>query len=90
MKCNISNFTTNSDIHSYNTRNRNELSLQPNNSTLCRHNFINTGLRIYNHLPKHIKEIPVSALYKFKTAIFRFFTEFCCYNIDDYFELKLV
>ena len=88
IKSNISNFTTNSDIHSYNTRNRNELSLQPINSTLCRNNFINTGLRIYNHLPKHLKEI--SALCKFKTAIFRFLTEFCFYSIDEYFELKLV
>ena len=80
-------FPSNSNTHSYNTRNKNELSILPMNSTLCRNNFVNTGLRIYNHLPQHLKK--TFAVNKFKTGLFRFLLEHCFYSVQEYFELKL-
>jgi hypothetical protein len=55
------------DIHSYDTRKKEDLFIVPCNTSLCKNNFINSGLHMLNHLPPHLKEIPV--LCKFKNSL---------------------
>jgi hypothetical protein len=47
-------------------------------------NFNNIGLRLLNHLPQYIKDIP--ALYKFKKALKIFLLEHGFYSIDEFFS----
>jgi hypothetical protein len=67
IKSNLNLLTTNSGIHSYNTRKIDDLFIVTCNASLCKNNFNNIGVRMLNHLPRYIKEIPV--LYKFKNAL---------------------
>jgi hypothetical protein len=67
MKSNLNLFTTNSKIHTYNTRNKDDLFIVPCNTSLNMNSFNNIGLRMLNHLPHHLREIPVS--YKFKVSL---------------------
>jgi hypothetical protein len=63
-KTNLNKFTTNSEIHSHNTRRKDDLFILPCNMSLCKNNFNNIGFHMLNQLPLSIKEIPVP--YKFK------------------------
>ncbi|PNF22171.1 hypothetical protein B7P43_G05759 [Cryptotermes secundus] len=80
-KSNLKTLATNSEIHSYNTRGKDDLYIVSCNTSLCKDNFINTGLRMYNHLPYYIKEIP--ALYRFKKALKNFLFDHCFYSVDE-------
>jgi hypothetical protein len=69
IKTNLNEFTTNSEIHSLNTRRKNDLFILPYrkndlfilpyNMSLCKNNFNNIGIRMLNQLPLSFKEIPV-------------------------------
>jgi hypothetical protein len=80
IKSNSNLFTTNSRVHSYNTRNKDDLFIVPCNTSLCLNNFNNIGLCMLNHLPHYFKEIIV--LYKFKDALKRFLFDHSFYSID--------
>jgi hypothetical protein len=64
MKSNLNVFITNSEVNRHNTRKKYDLSIVPCNTSLCKNNSNNIGLRLLNHLPQYMKEIP--ALYKFE------------------------
>jgi hypothetical protein len=82
-KSNLNTLATNSEIHSYNTRGKDDLYIVSCNTSLCKDNFINTGLRMFNHLPYYIRETP--ALYRFKNALKNFLSNHCFYSVDEYF-----
>jgi hypothetical protein len=86
IKSNLNLFTTNSEIHSYNTRKQDDLFIVPCNTSLCKNNFNNTGLRMFNHLPYYLKEI--TALYKFNNSLKTFLFDHCFYSIDEFFFLE--
>jgi hypothetical protein len=83
IKSNLNLFTTNSGIHSYNIRQKEDLFIVPCNISLCINNFNNLGLRMLNHLPQHFKEIP--ALYKFRNALKSFLLDHCFYSLEELF-----
>ncbi|PNF39304.1 hypothetical protein B7P43_G16557 [Cryptotermes secundus] len=83
MKSNLNVFITNSAVHSHNTRKKDNLFIVPCRTSLCKNNFNNIGLRLLNHLPQYIKDIP--ALYKFKKTLKTFLLEHCFYSIDEFF-----
>ena len=82
MKSNSNTFITNANVHSYNTRRKEDLYIVPCNTSLCKNNFNNLGLRLLNHLPQYIKEIP--ALCKFKITLKTFLLKHCFYSIDEF------
>jgi hypothetical protein len=84
-KSNMVNLTTSSEVHLHNTRRKDDLFIVPFNTSLCRNNFINTGYRMFNHLPQYIKEIP--DLHKFKKTLKTFLFDHCFYGIEDFFLL---
>jgi hypothetical protein len=66
IKSNLNDFITNSELHSHNTRKKDDLYIVPYKTSLCKYNFISVGLRLLNLLPQYVKEISVQ--YKFKNA----------------------
>jgi hypothetical protein len=82
IKDNVNVFTTNSGIHVHNTRKKDDLFIVPCNTSLCKNNFNNTGLRMLNQLPQYIKEIPV--LYKFRRTSKTFLLDHCFYSIEEF------
>jgi hypothetical protein len=83
IKANLNTYTTNSRIHSHNTRRKDDLFIVPCNTSLCKNNFNNMGYRMLNQLPQYIKEIPV--LDKFKKTLKTYLLDHCFYSIDDFF-----
>ncbi|PNF30413.1 hypothetical protein B7P43_G12877 [Cryptotermes secundus] len=86
IKSNSNDFTTNSGLHSYNIRKKDNLHIVPCNTSLCKNNFNNAGLRLLNHLPPYIKEIPV--LYKFKNALKTYLLDHCFYKVDEFLSCE--
>jgi hypothetical protein len=87
IKSNSNVFITNSGVHSHNTRRKEDLFIVPCNMSLCKNNFNNIGLRLLNHLPQYMKEIP--ALNKFKNTLKTFLLEHCFYSIDEFLLLGI-
>ena len=83
---NIDLFDTNNDFHQYNTRTNKNLHL-PSIYLLkyAKHPYVN-GIKVYNHLPKNIKNL-VYSMEKFKNALKSFFHQHPFYSIREYFEL---
>ena len=48
-------FTFNKDIHSFNTRNSFDLHLQSTHLTVVQRGVLQSGCRVFNQLPAHIK-----------------------------------
>jgi hypothetical protein len=82
MKSNLNVFITNSGVLSHNIRKKDDVFIVPCNMSLCKNNFNNIGLRLLNHLPQYMKDIP--ALYKFKNTPKTFLLEHSFYSIDEF------
>jgi hypothetical protein len=82
IKTNLNIYATNSGMHAYNSRRKDDLFTLPCNTSLCKNNFNNIRIRMLNHLPQGIKEIPV--LYKFKKILRTFLLDHCFYSIDEF------
>jgi hypothetical protein len=54
IKSNLNDFITNSWLHSYNIRRKDDLYIVPRNMSLYKNNSNNVGLRLLNQLPQHI------------------------------------
>jgi hypothetical protein len=78
IQINLNVYTTNSGIHSHNTRGKDDLFILPCNMSLCKINFSSIGIRMLNQLPQSIKEIPV--LYKFKKTLRTYLLDHCFYS----------
>jgi hypothetical protein len=61
---------------------KDDLFILPCNTSLCKNNFTNIGIRMLNQLPVSIKEIPV--LYEFKRTLKAFLLDHCFYSIDEF------
>lgn len=85
VKSNINRFPTNSDNHSYNTRNKNNIFIEPFNTTLYKNSFMHTGLQLYNSLPNYLKEIPTHK--KFKTRLYDILSKHCFYSVQEFTEI---
>jgi hypothetical protein len=51
IKTNLNEFATNSEIYSHNSRRKNDLFILPCNTSPCKNNFNNIGIRMLNQLP---------------------------------------
>ena len=57
VKKNINCYSTNFQVHTYNTRGKNNLHTIPHSTSLYSEGFIHTGLQLYNTLPGYLKEM---------------------------------
>ena len=80
MRANLDYYRTNAEVHSHNTRNKNNLSIIPHTTSLYSESFIYTGLRMYNALPGYLKEIPVL---NFKCRLHKYLHHHSFYSTDE-------
>jgi hypothetical protein len=57
---NKDSFKTNSDIHSFNTRSNHDLHIPVANLAVFQKGVWYSGIKIYNHLPPTLKQLPYS------------------------------
>jgi hypothetical protein len=58
---------------------KDDLHIVSCNRSICKNNFNNVALRLLNHLPRHITEIPKR--YKFKNALKTYLLDHCFYMV---------
>ena len=80
-------FELNTDIHKYNTRNKNNLHLSNVNLTKVEKGPYIASIRALNHLPQTIKALDYN-LQKFKNALKKFFYQHPFYSAEEYLEYK--
>lgn len=83
VKSNLHCYRTNAQVHTYNTRKKNDLSIIPHSTSLYNGSFIYTGLRMYNILPSNLKELPAQ---KFKQEISKILHLHCFYSVNEYLD----
>jgi hypothetical protein len=80
-------FSSNNEIHKYDSSSNN--LLLPPLTNLTKHKkgpYIN-GIKIYNHLPQHLKKSEQNVEH-FVAALKRFLYHHCFYSISEYLEYK--
>jgi hypothetical protein len=78
-------FISNSQVHTINTRQTSDLYIPIANLTTYKKGVYYQGIKIYNHLPKHIKDLS-NNMNKFKLALKRYLSDNSFYNLKKYFD----
>jgi len=81
-------FILNSENHSKGTRQLNNLYHPSTNLTVYQKGARYMGIRIFNNLPPHIKEIP-NNIKKFENCLKRFLHIHSFYCLEEYFQYNL-
>jgi hypothetical protein len=81
-------FISNSQVHTINTRQTSDLHIPIANLTIYKKGVYYQGIKIYNHLPKDIKDLS-SNMNKFKLALKRYLLDNCFYSLKEYFDTQL-
>jgi hypothetical protein len=80
-------FKTNSDVHKFNTWTNYDLHLPTAKLTVYQKEVYYSGIKIYNHLSLHLKQLSY-AIKKFKSALKRFLLTNSFYTLDEYYSWK--
>jgi hypothetical protein len=80
-------FKYNSDVHKFNTRTNYDLHLPTAKLTIFQKGVYYSGIKIYNHLPLHLKQLSCD-INKFKSAVKRFLLTNFFYTLDEYCTWK--
>jgi hypothetical protein len=78
-------FTTNSEVHEYNTRNKANLHPSISNLTKYKNGSYLMGIKVFNHLPQTLKEL-VYKQKQFRNSLKRFLYQHSFYTSKEYFE----
>jgi hypothetical protein len=78
-------FTTNSDIHTKNTRNKSNLYVPQSRLTKYQKGAYFAGIKIFNHLPENIKKLS-GDINKFKKELKKFLLLGSFYSIEEFFD----
>jgi thiamine pyrophosphokinase len=81
---NIEEFTSNSEVHSINTRHKSDLYPPSIKLTKYQKGVYYSEIKIINHLPQNIKNLSWNVK-KFKLALKRFLLMGSFYTFDEYF-----
>jgi hypothetical protein len=79
-------FTTNNEIHKYNTRNNNNLHPAFTNLTKYNGPYV-SGIKVFNHLPQYLKALDHNSLH-FRSSLKRFLYHHSFYSMEEYYEYK--
>jgi len=80
-------FTTNQELHNFNTRCNEDLHPPICNLTLFQRGVQFSGIKLFNHLPPNIKRIS-SDINLFRPALHRFLLSHSFYSLKEYFDYK--
>ena len=72
-------------MHTINTRHNNNLHVPAANLTLYQKGVYYSGIKIFNHLPKTIKNLS-DVKKKFQTALKKFLLNNSFYSLEEYFN----
>lgn len=86
VKKNLNMFPTNSDNHSYSTRQGHLLKVKNHNTTLYKKSPYHAGIKMYNKLPPEIKSI--NSLNKFTTCLKNFLATNGFYSVEEYLNYE--
>jgi len=78
-------FTRNLEVHNHNTRSAKNFHLPITNLTIYQKGAYYTGIKIFNYLPTHIKNV-AKEIQVFKKTLKRFLLDNSIYSIDEYFN----
>jgi len=81
---NVEEFTSNSEVHSINTRHKSDLYPPSIKLTKYQKGVYYSGIKIFNHLPQNIKNLSRNVK-KFKLALKRFLLMGLFHTLDKYF-----
>jgi hypothetical protein len=84
---NKNEFIVNSEIHSINTKQQNNLHQPLSNLTKYQKGIYCSGLKVYNNLPPHIKDTS-DDLKKFEAQLKQFLHLHSFYSLQEYFHYK--
>lgn len=80
-------FTLVSEVHSHETRNKNNFYVPYRHLTLCMKGAETLGLRMFNRLPPSLKQITEKRI--FKNRVKKYLTDMCCYSVQEFFSNHL-
>ena len=80
-------FTTNNEIHKYDTRNNNNLHPAFTNLTKYNKEPYVSGIKVFNHLPQYLKALDHNSLH-FRSSLKRFLYHHSFYSMEEYYEYK--
>jgi hypothetical protein len=80
-------FQTNSEVHNFNTRYNHDLHIPAANLTLFQNGLWYSGIKIYNHFPTTLKQLPYDT-FKFKMALKRYLLTIYIYTLEEYYSWK--
>ena len=78
-------FTKNLEVHNHDTRSANNFHLPISNLTKYQKGAYYTGIKIFNYLPTHIKNV-ANEIQVFKKTLKRFLLYNSFYSVDEYFN----
>lgn len=78
-------FIKKSQICNLRMRSQNKLVLPPVKTDICRRNCYSMVVKLYNHLPSQIAELPTN---KFRTQLFKWLVDKCFYSVSEYLQEK--
>ena len=84
VKSNISNFIVRRTVHSYPTRNREDLHVPFNRLSISQKNYSAMSLKIFNHFPHKVTELPVNDL---KDKLTEWLTNNPFYDINEFLSI---
>lgn len=87
IKTNEQNFSKQNTLHLYDTRNRNDLIIPQHRLTLTHKSFINLSVKLFNKLPKQMKDLPTA---KFKIETKKMLLTISAYNIQEFFNADVL
>ena len=76
----------NSDLHSHNTRKKDDFFVERSISTLGQNSPLNAGIRIHNSLPRDIKSEPNNG--KFKSLLKTYLHDQLFYSVEELFNVQ--
>ena len=79
-------FPSNSDIRDRNTRYNHNLHRPTTNLTLVQRGVLHSGIKIYNHLPMHIKSLSKDPKH-FKLKLKSFLLEQTLYSVEEFYQV---
>jgi hypothetical protein len=80
-------FLSNSEIHDLNTRYKHNLHFPTTNLSLVQKGVLYSGIKIFNHLPAHIKSFSKD-IKKFKHKLKDLLLEQKLYSLEEFYQIK--
>jgi hypothetical protein len=72
----------NSKVHKYNTQRKLDIHIKPQKTEIYKKSVINMGIKVYNNLPKFLKEIGVYEAFKKELKLFLLLQTF--YSVEEF------